>query len=320
VCWHRPHVVGAVLCDHERARVRVGSTHLVRRTLLLAVLLVLPLPAQAQNDSALQGYLFSVRRLYESLEYEQALGQIARAKRFASTVHDDVILSLYEGIILADLNRWDESAATFKAGLFLLPNAPLPITVSPKVKEHFEAVRQEVLREIAAAKESAQPFPSNPPPPGAERSLAEAQSPRAGDAPSEKKPAPKRTERTSVAADAVPTASSTAAERGLLRPQVLIPAIGGGVLMAAGGTSWAVSRRELSRLRSADPSLATLEDIRRSASRGSTYQTVGVGLLGAGVVGVGIAAGLFIGMPSNSEVTLGMSTDGTSTFVRGRWP
>src|SRR6185312_8408736 len=117
---------------------------LVRKMVLVALLLLIPSSVHAQGDPKLKGYLLSVNRLYEALEYEKALEQIARAKRFAGTVEDDVILSLYEGIILADMNRLEDSTAAFKAALFLNPEAILPLEVSPKVGKRFEAVRQEV--------------------------------------------------------------------------------------------------------------------------------------------------------------------------------
>jgi hypothetical protein len=72
-------------------------------------------------------------------------------------------------------------------------------------------------------------------------------------------------------------------------------------------------------MRRNDESLATQEDAHRSASRGRTYQTLGVGLLGAGVVGLGITTALHF-TAGQDEVKLSVSTDGTSAFVQGRWP
>jgi hypothetical protein len=258
---------------------------LIQRMAVVVVLLLLPLSVHAQSDSKLRGYLLSVKRLYAALEYEKALEQITRAKRFAGSMEEDVTLSLYEGIILADMNREEDSTAAFKAALFLDPDAKLPLDVSPKVAQHFEAVRQEVRSEITKA---------NPP----SKTQARPETARS---------------------PALPAVSAKASPSTALRPQVLIPGIGGAVLLVAGGTSWALSRHERSRLRADDPTLATREDVRRSASRGRTYQAIGMGLLGAGVVSVGVATGLFFGTPS-TELTLGMRTDGTSAFVFGSWP
>jgi hypothetical protein len=69
-----------------------------------------------------------------------------------------------------------------------------------------------------------------------------------------------------------------------------------------------------------DPRIETREDMQRSVSRGSTWQTVGVSLIGVGVVGLTTAAGMYaLGAP-DSPVAMGVSTHGTSAFVHGRWP
>jgi tetratricopeptide (TPR) repeat protein len=278
-------------------------TRHILEMLLFAALLLQPLPAQAQSHPKMRGYLLSVSNLYSALEYEKALEQIARAKRFARTEEDDVVLSLYEGLILADMNRWDESTAAFKAALFVNPDAKLPVKVSPKVESRFESVRQQVRQELANAPPSVVDAP---------RGEALTQDvPTRTPLPSHALPVAPR--------QAQPSAPPMASGSRLTHPRVLIPAISGGVLMVAGGTSWVLSRRELSRLRSNDATLTTREAVHLRASRGSTYQSIGIGLLGAGVVGVGIATGLFLTMPTD-PVTLGMSTDGSSAFVVGRWP
>ncbi|WP_224248590.1 tetratricopeptide repeat protein [Hyalangium gracile] len=284
----------------------------IHRAGLIVLLLLLPLLVHAQEDSKLRGYLLSVNRLYAALEYEKALEQLTRAKRFAHTVEDDVTLSLYEGIILADMNRLEDSTAAFKAALFLNPEAKLPLEVSPKVAKRFESVRQEVRSEIAKAQQGPRPSASQAP-------RKSAPPPKAGNQQGDEALSQSMRAHAALPADADSTASTTNSQRSALRPQVLIPAISGGVLMLAGGTSWVLSRHERARLRGNDVTLATREDVHRSASRGRTYQAVGVGLLGAGLAGVGVAAGLFFSMPA-STVSLDVTTDGTSAFVSGRWP
>jgi tetratricopeptide (TPR) repeat protein len=269
------------------------------RQLITTLLLFLSLPVHAQVDSKVLGYFVSVHRLYEALEYEQALEQITQARRLPLTVADKVDLSLYEGLILADMSRWEESAAAFKAALSLDPVAKLPVKVSPKVTQHLEAVRQQVQRGLALAKA---------PLPEAERPLVEQKTLKTPHA------------RMLPDSHALPATATEVLQRDPLPSQVLIPTVGGGVLTVAGGTFWALSRRELSRLRNNAREIATREDVRSSASRGRTYQTVGVGLLGVGLVSLGTAAGLYaLGKPPD-EVALGVSTDGTSAFVYGVWP
>ncbi len=286
---------------------REGSVGLLLKMVLIAALLLHPLPAHAQSSPKLRSYLLSVNSLYSALEYEMALEQVSRAKRFASTAEDDVLLSLYEGLILADMNNWDESTAAFKAALFLNPEAKLPLEASPKVKSHFEAVRQQVRREIANTRPPADKAPANDAPGG--KPLTRNSSPRTP-VPSQAMPV--------APGQASPAAPPMDSERRLTHPHVLIPAVSGGVLMVAGGASWVLSRRELARLRSNDAALTTREAVHLRAARGSTYQTIGIGLMGVGLVGVGVATGLFLTMPTN-EVALGLSTDGRSAFVAGSW-
>lgn len=116
-------------------------------SLLTALLLFAPL-ARA-GDAEVQSYINAVNRLYQNLENERALETLMRAKRFSRGPDDDALIALYEGIILADLGRRDESQAAFKAGLFLRPEARLPLKVSPKVERDFESLRAVVLRELA---------------------------------------------------------------------------------------------------------------------------------------------------------------------------
>jgi chemotaxis protein histidine kinase CheA len=130
------------------------------RTAVIFAILLFCLPgrglAQGSTSSApaeerspeFQRYLLAASHLYENLEYERALEQLASARRFAHGVEDDVIIALYEGLILADLGK-QEFLAAFKAALFLQPDAKLPVKVSPKVEQDFEAVRAEVRKELA---------------------------------------------------------------------------------------------------------------------------------------------------------------------------
>ena len=269
-------------------------------SLLAVAILLLPLSARAEDASPMQRYILSVKRLYSDLEYEAALKQLERARRFASTVEENVTLSLYEGIVLADMNRWEESATAFQSALFLQLDAVLPVKVSPKVEGYFESQRKKVKRDIELAQKAAEPS----------KSLLPRQD--AAPPPAANQPVP-------VPAAALPVTPSPGTGRQLTRPQVLIPAIGGGVLLIAGGTSWMLSRQELSKLREHDKSITNRDDLRRTASRGSTYQTVGVGLLGAGLVGLGTATVLFFNQ-SPDQAAIGISTNGTSASVHGRWP
>ncbi|MCP3098519.1 hypothetical protein LZ198_06460 [Myxococcus sp. K15C18031901] len=267
-----------------------------KRPLLAVVVLSLwcgalaPRVAGAEAPSAVQPYVLSAARLYNDLEYEQALEQITRGKRHSKSEADDVLLSLYEGVILADLGRTPSSDAAFKAALFLQPDAKLPLAVSPKVSERFETVRAQVKRELDAAAATRRPETPRPPVVAA--------------APPDSTPAP------------------------VLREDVSrwrrawVPAAIGGGLLAGAGVTLLLSRGEHSRLTGEGKAIQTTGDLKDSASRGKTYQTVSAVLAGAGVVGLGVAAGLYLrgGGSGVQRTELSLSTDGTSAFVSGRWP
>ncbi|SEU21605.1 hypothetical protein [Stigmatella erecta] len=275
----------------------LSGSRSLRSALTLAVLVGVSPASHAAANPEVQRYLISIRRLYENLEYERALNQIQLAQQQkARSTEDEVTLSLYEGILLTEMGRVEPGTAAFKAALLLKPEAQLPVPVAPKIGKLFESVRQQVKREMAPllAQQQAEPparSPSLAPPvpaPAAPGSGAEGVSQRA----------PGRD----------------------LRKYALVPAAVGGGLLVAGGVSWAISRGERGRLRDDDPALATREDVDRSVSRGRTWQTVGFSLLGVGAAGVATAAGMyFLGGPAQS-MSLGVSTDGTSAMVHGRWP
>ncbi len=102
--------------------------------------------AHAAND--FKRYLTAAVRLYESLEYERALKQLERAKRVARGVEEDVSIAIHEGIILAEMGRWQEARDTFKTALLLSPEAKLPLRVSPKVEVEFEKQRERARQEL----------------------------------------------------------------------------------------------------------------------------------------------------------------------------
>lgn len=147
---------------------RAPPRRVARTGAALAVLLALSGSGAALGKTEdVRRYITSAAHLYENLEYERALEQLSRAKRLASRPEDDVAIALYEGIILGDLGRWEDSRAAFKAGLFLSPDAKLPVKVSPKLEAELEKVRTEVKRELqrgAARDDAREQLEVKPPP------------------------------------------------------------------------------------------------------------------------------------------------------------
>ncbi|QRO00901.1 hypothetical protein JRI60_18640 [Archangium violaceum] len=264
-----------------------SSVH--QRALALSLLLVIPCATRAENTEDVKTYLISIHSLYESLEYERALEQTQLARQLPRSTEEEVTRSLYEGILQCELGREEQGTAAFKAALLLRPDSKLPVQVAPKIERRFESVRQQVKREFARLRVE----------PSASPSTAVVTQPPA----------------------TPPSAASLeASAHGALRRKSLIPAVAGGTLLVAGGISWAISRGTLNQLRTNDPRIATREDVQRNVSRGNTWQTVGISLLGAGAAGLVTAAGMYVLGSPDQPVSLGVSTDGTSAFVHGRWP
>ncbi|WP_147443092.1 hypothetical protein [Corallococcus sp. AB011P] len=275
-------------------------------------LVILPSVGLAAPSSEVKNHLEAIASLYEELEFESALGQLATARRQVSGPEDDVALSLWEGLLMAELSRTEESAAAFTAALFLRPDAQLPVKVSPKVSSQFESLRKAVKRTQQTRRGDPKPSP-------APRQATDA--PREGSPP----PTPPRiASPSSVVAAPAPIAPplqvTQETRTSSLRSKAYIPAIAGGALTVAGGITWALSRGELSKLRNADPSLSNIADIDRAASQGRALQTAGVGLLGAGVLGLGLATGMYLLGAPEKNLAMQMGTDGRSALVYGRWP
>ncbi|MFE8603178.1 hypothetical protein [Archangium violaceum] len=100
----------------------------------------------AQED--FQSVFSAAVRFYESFEYERALAQLTRAKALAKGVEQEVPVALYQGVVRAELGQREESLAAFRTGLYLKPDATLPVKVSPKVERDFEEVRQAVQADL----------------------------------------------------------------------------------------------------------------------------------------------------------------------------
>ncbi|WP_375768605.1 hypothetical protein NR798_44155 [Archangium gephyra] len=145
-----------------------ASTLRTGRARVLALCLCACLPAQAlaaaparkapaRKAPALKAdfkSLFAAAvRSYQSFEYERALEQLSRAKALAQGVEQEVAVALYQGIVQAELGQRDESLAAFRTGLYLKPDAALPVKVSPKVERDFEDVRQSVLSDLGTPAE-----------------------------------------------------------------------------------------------------------------------------------------------------------------------
>lgn len=205
--------------------------------LALALLSLAIAPAAHAQRSDVDRYLTAAARLYEDLEYERALDQLHRARQLSRGVDDDVTIALYEGVILADLGKRDEALAAFREGLYLKPDAKLPVKVSPKVEREFEALRLDVKKELAQvlAKQKAERPQQPQQPPRHEGQEARTDRP-------ERQPAPEQPAKTLIVTAQpapLPPAVAASTPRVEAAPQPglpVLPFVLGGVAVAAGGT------------------------------------------------------------------------------------
>jgi tetratricopeptide (TPR) repeat protein len=257
-----------------------------RASLALALGLALatsPLrPAWGASDY--ERYLRAAERLYESLEYERALQQLSRARKLASSVQQDVEVSLYEGILYAELGRWAQARVSFKAALLLEPEAKLPITVSPKVQKELEAQREQVRKELAGRKPSG-PVSSAPPPqePPAEPLRPSTDKPLRPDL----KPAPR-------GEPAAPVATVQQPARAV--PVVPVVLLGVGVAAAGAGSAFGLmSQGQVQAARAATFQSETVEHLRQAQGSATTANVL---FLSAGAAAVGAVVTWLLAPPS----------------------
>ncbi len=120
---------------------------------LLVLALCLSLPAAAQN-AEVKKFVNSAISLYENLEYEKALKQLAKARVKATTPDDEVKVTLLEAVVLADMGREDKALTAFKAGFGIDLDAKLPVDVGPKVQAVADKARASVRKLMAPALEA----------------------------------------------------------------------------------------------------------------------------------------------------------------------
>ncbi|MFY0579925.1 hypothetical protein ACN28S_41860 [Cystobacter fuscus] len=140
----------------------------VLRAGVLALTLMFPFSVHAAVPKAdpkattVQDPIAEVNRLYEDLEYEQALEQIQRARQGTLTEDEQVTLRLYEGIIVCELGKLEQGGQLFETALRTRSTAQLPIRVAPKVAKLFETTKAKVTEELAAANKARADAPVAP--------------------------------------------------------------------------------------------------------------------------------------------------------------
>ena len=253
-------------------------------TLAVCLSVVLP-PLAARAEGEFESHIAEAVRLYDELEYELALEQLERAGKLPHGTDEEVTLSLYKGIISADLGRWEAARAGFRSALVLNPDARLPLRVSPKVTAEFEAQRRKLQSEMARKRTDtpkvAESRPVTPMPGGMPL-----------EAPAQVTPPPAESREQVARPDLVPSrpeelTTQMAEERPWMRrvPVVSMALLGAGVAAGGAGTYFGLSSRsQVNEAREAR-FLNELEERHGQAQRSATTANVLFGTAGVAVAG-----------------------------------
>ncbi len=233
---------------------------------LVGAVVVCVASTAAAVGGPVQRYLNAARTLYENLEYEKALEQLRRAKQASGGPEDDEVISLYEGIVHADLGNEEQALTAFKTGLSLNVDAKLPLEVSPKVEAVFERARENVKKMLGPELEQQRAE--------AERKRREEEERRAKEA----KPAP-------AAAEVKKDTPS------LSRQWAWVPAVGGAVAVFGGGYFAVQAKGNYDALVTGAAPPADAAKIR---DEGKQQQTVAIALTGLGVAALASAGVMYL--------------------------
>jgi hypothetical protein len=211
-----------------------------------------PGPAELQpREPEGNPHLQEALRFYDALEYEKALGALAEARQGPSnTPEEQVHIEMLEGFLSFELHQPERGKNAFRRALSVNPEAKPTLRVSPKVLQALEEARAE----LRAAREASPVVEAVPP------RVVEAISPRTDT-----------------------TDEAPGSGFGALSRFRLPIAIGGGVVTVGGVLAWTRARSLASRVRTADVSIKTRDQLESTLSQGRTFEKVGWGLMGLGI-------------------------------------
>lgn len=281
------------------------------RLALAATLLALAAPPPARGAGAPGDFkrcFDAAVALYKSMDFERSLEQLKLAKQQPHAADEDVVASMYEGILRFELGDEAGSASAFRAALFLKPNALMPIPVSPRITLMLERERTRLRQKapITAPEKvpvavQARPVVELPPPAQtAQPGPAEPQGSFWTAPPSQRAedPRPVRIvqaqESIAVPPSAVAGAAVASAEPAVERRLWAIAPMAVGVVgVAAGALCLAQTSTYYDALMN-DPLTRSQADTYRSS--GKTYQALGWSLLSVGAAAA-VAGAVLVALP-----------------------
>jgi len=256
------------------------------------VCLILPLVGLAQPAVDMwRTHIDEARRLYENLEYERALEQLALAQSSARADQGALTVLLYKGIILSDMGKPEEAFAAFQAALQLHPDAQLPMVVSPKIQRLFDHMRKVALQ--SSVKTQAQPEIQASAEPGLE--------PPVEPAPPRKQPKAQPDK----APESAVSGAHTVSQGGSLRRWSWVPMTAGTMALGGGLYFFLNAEGKYEKLNGDEPlSVEEAETLRRDGKRQQNLAWVSAGVGGALLLAGGMMA-LFGPAPVQPQISMG---------------
>jgi hypothetical protein len=260
------------------------------RAVLWGMLLVLGAPwgaADAAGKYPGNPYIEKATRLYEDFKYAEALRTLERAAKWPSnTPEQNVSIALLEGVLRFELQQPELAESAFKRALAIDPKAQLALTVSPKITDALERLRQVVTQPPLTTLEKPKLTQTGPGRPESE----------GGTQPG-----------TGLAVDSNPNPTGSL-RINLSRYRFPIAIAGGGVALM-GALSWTRAKSLEGQVRVADPSITTRAQLEGSLRTGRTFETVGWVLLGTGAA-TAVGSLLLLNPSSPAPTVLGGPTNG----------
>jgi tetratricopeptide (TPR) repeat protein len=119
------------------------------RTLLAAILIAASAhaegdtPAPAVAPAAQSAHLTAAVRLYQKLDLDAALAELAQAEVAAKDNEDETVqVLIYRGLIFSETGKFNDATDQFKRALAIRPWAEVPAETSPRIAKMFSDARR----------------------------------------------------------------------------------------------------------------------------------------------------------------------------------
>ena len=158
------------------------------RTSAAAALAVLLLAAAVRADgdsapaaaNAPSAHLAAAQRLYQKLDLDAAMAELAQAEAAAKDNEDETVqVLIYRGLIYTETGKTSEATDQFKRALAIRPWAQVPPETSPRIAKMFSEARRSLWGMASvkppqkkAAESGAVPASSTQPAPAAQPAVA----------------------------------------------------------------------------------------------------------------------------------------------------